>query len=111
MNCLFCNQEMWNDESTKQPMLFIHNSCNSLTCMVNMDFPRYICGTDKDGNVCYQEYAIGDFYVKVSDVGSRIYKLISCMLEDEIKIERPMWIDATNLDWTLDKLKLWAIFS
>lgn len=107
MKCLFCQQEMWSDESTKQPMLFIQHSCTSIACMVNNDFPRYICGTDKDGMVCWQEYALGDYYVKVSDQGSRIFTLTACVLNEEVKLEEPLWLDSENLDVYLDKIKGW----
>ena len=110
MNCPFCQLEMWTEERKKLDF-FYQYSCNSINCMVNNDFPRYLCGTDKDDNVCWQEYALGDFYVKVSDYGSLIYKLTSCMLEDEVKISRPLWLNPTNFDHTLDKLKLMVTFS
>ena len=110
MNCLFCQQEMWTDEHKKLDF-FYRYSCNSIACMVNSDFPRYICSTDKDGAICWQEYALGNFYVKVSDNGRLIYKLISCMLDGEVKIARPLWLNPTNLDYTLDKLKLMVTFS
>ena len=109
MNCLFCHQEMWDDKFTDG--LFTRYSCDSIRCMLRNDFPRYICGTDKGGRICWQEYGLGDFYVKVSDYGTRIYKLVAAMLEDEVSISRPMWINPENLDETLDKLKMWVIFS
>lgn len=105
MNCLFCQQEMWSDKDSKQPLFFIHNSCCSIKCMVNNDFPRYICGTDKEGSVVYQEYAVDNFYVKVSDIGSRIYTLRSCVLDNEVTTPEPLWINAINLQARLDKVK------
>jgi len=110
MNCLFCKQDMNVGERTKLDF-FYRYTCYSIECMVNNDFPRYICGTDKEGSVCWQEYALGSFYVKVSDNGCLIYRLESCMLTNEIKIARPLWLNPTNFDHTLDKLKLMVTFS
>jgi hypothetical protein len=73
--------------------------------MVNNDFPRYICGTDREGNVCWQEYATGRFYVKVSDKGTRIYKLIACLLEDGIETDEALWLNPINFEATLDKVR------
>lgn len=73
--------------------------------MVNNDFPRYICGTDKEGNVCWQEYAADNYYVKVSDQGSRIYVLNSCVLNDEVIWSDSLWINPENLDGTLDRVR------
>jgi hypothetical protein len=33
------------------------------------------------------------------------------MLMDEVKIARPLWLNSTNSEWLLDKLKLWVTFS
>lgn len=91
--------------------LFYDYRCFSIACMVNNDFPRYICGTDFKGNICWQEYALGGFYAKVNDYGTRIYQLHSSMLVDEVKIPKPLWLNSTNSEWLLDKLKLWVTFS
>lgn len=111
MNCLFCNQEMYTDKKISGDDIFNDYRCFSITCMVNNDFPRYICGTDSSDKICWQEYALGNFYAKVSDFGTRIYKLRSSMLMDEVKIARPLWLNSTNSEWLLDKLKLWVTFS
>jgi len=111
MNCLFCQQEMHKEPKVPIDDLFYDYRCFSIACMVNNDFPRYICGTDSGGKICWQEYALGGFYAKVSDMGTSIYGLRSAMLVDEVRIDRPLWINSTNLDWTLDKLKLLITFS
>lgn len=95
---------MWAEEPGPD-LLFHQNKCFSISCMVNNDFPRYICGTDKEGNMCWQEYALGKFYVKVSDSGTRIYELVSCMLNDEVKVPYPLWLNHINSEETLDKLR------
>jgi hypothetical protein len=95
---------MWVDEPGPD-LLFYQNKCFSIKCMVNNDFPRYICGTDKDDNICWQEYAAGQFYVKVSDEGTRVYRLISCMLTEDIKVPEALWLNPTNFDATLDKVQ------
>lgn len=104
MNCLFCQQKMWSEEPGPD-LLFHQNKCFSISCMVNNDFPRYICGTDKDGNVCWQEYATGRFYVKVSDSGSSIYQLVSCMLTQGVRAPEALWLNAINFETTLDKVR------
>lgn len=104
MNCLFCNQKMWSEEPGPD-LLFHQNKCFSIRCMVNNDFPRYICLTDRDGNICSQEYAAGHIYIKVSDTGSRIYRLVSCMLTEDIEVPEPLWINPINLEATLDKVR------
>jgi len=105
MKCLFCNQKMWQEEDGPDS-LFFEYKCFSIKCMVNNDFPRYICGTDKTGEgFCWQEYATEGFYVKVSSEGSTIYRLISCMLNQGVKVPESLWIDQTNLSETLDKVR------
>lgn len=104
MNCLFCQQEMWTDEDRTSDLI-IKYSCTSIKCMVNNDFPRYICGTDKENNICFQEYAIGKFYIKVNDYGTSIYELIACMLDDEVKVPQSLWLNSTNSERLLDKLR------
>lgn len=104
MNCLFCKQEMWTEESGPD-LLFYQNKCFSIACMVNNDFPRYICGTDREGNICWQEYASGRFYVKVSDTGTRIYRLLSYLLEDGVETSETLWLNPTNFEATLDKVR------
>ena len=112
MNCVFCNKEMWMEEKVSDgDDLFYDYRCFSIACMVNNDFPRYICGTDKEGNICWQEYALGKLYAKVSDFGTRIYALRASMLLDEVKVPKPFWLNSTNSEWLLDKLKLWVTFS
>lgn len=111
MNCLFCQQEMSCDKKVNDESLFYDYRCFSIQCMVNNDFPRYICGTDREGNICWQEYALGNFYAKVSDFGSHIYQLRSAMLVDEVKVSRPFWLNSTNFEQVLDKLKLCVTFS
>ncbi len=72
--------------------------------MVNNDFPRYRCGTDKEDELCWQEYALGGFYVKVSSEGSRIFQLSSCILLQEVMIPQPLWLNPANLSADLDRL-------
>lgn len=86
-------------------------SCNSICCLINQDFPRYKCSTDPKGEISSQEYGISTFYVKVADDVSHIYRMKSCMLFDEVRIERGLFLNSTNLDEMLDKLKLLVIFS
>ncbi len=104
MNCLFCHQEMWSEDK-KSCDLILKYSCTSISCMVNNDFPRYMCGTDSEGKMCWQEYALGKFYVKVNDYGTSIYKLIACMLDDEVKVPQSLWLNPINSEQTLDRLR------
>jgi len=100
MNCLFCQQEMWVDNYQVIKTI----SCNSIDCMVNNDFSRYRCGTDTLDKLCWQEYALGHLYVKVNDNGTSIYRLVSCMLVEEVKVPQALWLNPINLEATLDRL-------
>lgn len=112
MNCLFCQQELYSDglrwyfgtQSVEGTERYKY-SCSSIACMVHNDFPRYICETDKDGNICWQEYAAGHVYVKVSDAGSKLYRLVSCMLTEDVQVPEALWLNSTNFEATLDKVR------
>jgi hypothetical protein len=103
MNCPFCKQEMYFDGDRKSDLLRQY-SCNNLNCMVNNDFPRYLCGTDKENKLCWEEYALGGFYVKVSTEGSTIFQLTSCILNKEVMLPESLWLNPTNLGPALDRL-------
>lgn len=114
MNCPFCQKELYQDghEYIGNYGWYFKYSCNSIACMVNNDFPRYkLVVKESDSSISEQEYALGDFYVKVDLVNTRIYKLVSCMLSGEVNIARALWLNPTNLDNMLDKLKLMVTFS
>lgn len=102
MNCPFCEQEMYFDGAKAE--LLHRYSCNNLNCMVNRDFPRYICVTDKENKLCSEEYALGGFYVKVSSYGTRIFMLRSCVLGKEIAVPESLWLNPMNLGPSLDRL-------
>lgn len=72
--------------------------------MVNNDFPRYLCAVDKQDQLCWEEYALGGFYVKVSSEGSRIFRLTSCLLNKEVMLPESLWLNPTNLGAALDRL-------
>jgi hypothetical protein len=95
---------MWAEEPGPD-LLFYQNKCFSINCMVNNDFPRYICVTDRAGSVCWQEYAAGHFYAKVSDTGTKIYKLVSCMLTEDIHVPETLWLNPINFEATLDRVQ------
>lgn len=103
MNCPFCQQDMYFDGERKTDLLRQYSCCN-LNCMVNNDFPRYRCGTDKADQLCWEDYALGGFYVKVSDQGSRLFKLTSCLLLDEVMLPESLWLNVANLSTSLDRL-------
>ena len=103
MNCPFCKLEMYFD-GEKERDLISNYSCNNLNCMVNNDFPRYLCAVDKQHKVCWEEYALGGFYVKVTDEGSRIFQLTSCLLNKEVMVPESLWLNPINLGPSLDKL-------
>lgn len=94
---------MYFDGDRKSDLLHQY-SCNNLNCMVNNDFPRYLCATDKDDKLCWEEYALGGFYVKVSSQGSRIFELTSCVLNKEVVLPESLWLNPINLGSALDKL-------
>jgi hypothetical protein len=112
MNCPFCERPL------AMSILYGNKTfnwktfrCSEVSCWVNEEFPRYLGTINGDGNFETQEYALGPYYVKVYPTGSCIYKMISCMLMDEVKVPRALWLNVTNTDATLDKLKMCVIFS
>jgi hypothetical protein len=115
--CPFCQQDLYDNGlrriigTHEEDGEYYSYSCNSINCMVNNDFPRYVDTIDCNGNIFEQEYALDTYYVKVGRNSSRIYQLHAAMLVDEVAIARPIWLNVTNFDQTLDKLKLWVIFS
>lgn len=111
MNCPFCHQEMYFDGYALGRFGETENfTCGTIACLVNQDWPRYKCQI-AHGLMVQQEYALGDFYVKVYDEYSLIYQVRACMLFDQVKIARQLWLNPTNFEQTLDKLKLLVIFS
>ena len=111
MNCLFCQQELHFDGYNYGERWLFKYACNSINCMVDRDFPRYLCSLDPDNNISSREYALGKFYVKVRQDYSLIYQLKSCMLMDEVWIPRALWLNSRNLERTLDTLRLCVTFS
>lgn len=112
MNCPFCHQEMYFDGY----VLGLNGecesyACHSISCLINQDFPRYKCQVNKANKIVREEYGLGTFYVRVYEEDSLVYQLKACMLFGELKIARQLFLNRTNLDQTLDKLKMLAIFS
>lgn len=112
MNCPFCHQKMWFDGY----VLGEHGecesfACNSIPCLVNTEFPRYKCVVNKASKLVQEEYCIEDIYVKAYEDYTLIYKLMSCALQDQIQIQRTLFLNRTNIQQTLDKLKMMVIFS
>lgn len=85
--------------------------CGNLKCLVNDDYTRYRCQINKEGQIVREEYTLGNFRVRVYEEDSLIYRYEACMLFGETKIPRQLFLNHTNLDQTLDKLKLLVIFS
>ena len=112
MNCPFCHQEMYFDGYALGRFgEYKGYSCNSIPCLVNTEFPRYKCYLDQNNVLVNEEYALGDFYVKVSEEDSIISHLMSSVLQDPIVIRRQLFLNHINMDQTLDKLKMMVIFS
>lgn len=111
MNCPFCQDIMYeNDRRLITGQVVKKYACHNDSCAVNNDISRYHFSTI-DGKIYKEEYALGNFYVKVFLEGSYIYRLNHCFLEGEISVPRPLWLNVTNTAETLDKLKLMATFS
>jgi hypothetical protein len=98
---MYAHQEFKCEQKTD---LFNEYSCNNLNCMVNNDFPRYLCGYDTQDQLCWEEYALGGFYVKVSSEGSRVFQLSSCILNKEVILPEALWLNPINLGPALDRL-------
>lgn len=114
MNCPFCQTELHKEGNLyvgDENAWFNKYVCYTNACMVNNDFPRYKVLIDQDNNIWSQDYSIGKYYVKVTQEGTSIYGMVSFLLQDEVKIARPIWLNPINSQATLDKLKLLLIFS
>lgn len=114
-NCPFCKRPL---KLAQYVMSQLTNNthcisfvCEDLSCRVDGEFPRYLGLISEYGDMMSQGYALGSFYVKVYPGGTCIYRLMSYMLMDEVKIPRAMWLNLTNTDATLDKIRTLIIFS
>src|SRR5271170_1865802 len=100
--CVFCDDNLYGtaiDISNGLPKnegLFYY-ICANHGCFVHNDFPRYKISIDGRGTLFEQEYAFDDFYVKVFPDISLIYRLEGCMLTDEVRIPRALWLNPTNI--------------
>ena len=113
--CPFCERPVKRSTYAKgilpNILAYTSVSCNEESCWVEGEFPRYMELLDERGNMLSQEYALDTFYAKVYPNGTCIYRMMSCMLMDEVKIQRALWLNLTNTDATLDKLKFCVTFS
>lgn len=115
MKCPFCerpvklNRYMLKADSLDK--IYISFQCAEPSCWVDGEFPRYMGLFNDKGEWLSQEYALGTFYAKVYPTGTCIYRMMSCMLMDEVKIPRALWLNLTNTDATLDKIRTLIIFS
>jgi hypothetical protein len=114
--CVFCNDAMygttigiWNGLPKNERLSYY--ICSNHGCFVNCDFPRYKVAMDSNGSLIEQEYAIDDIYVKVFPEVSFIYHLEACCLLDEVRVPRALWLNSTNIEKTLDTLKLMIMLS
>jgi hypothetical protein len=110
--CVFCDDRMTYVSESHQ-LTHLYYSCHNDSCLVNHDFSRYKIEIDTDEKLINQEYAIDKFYVRVYSEhnDSLIYRMQSCMLEDEIKIPRALWLNSTNIVQTLTTIKTLIMFS
>lgn len=115
MNCPFCNKPLWQTgrQFVEDGNNINYYACWNKECLADKDFPGYKCSQSQENILDTEEYAIASFYVKVDAKSntSKIYKLVSCVLLDEIQIPRALWLNPKNFDETLDKLKFCVIFS
>lgn len=115
MICLFCKSPMKIDgyDLIKDGGDCTLYSCISSECKMPGNFPRYRCSAlDHDDRIIQQEYAITKgMYVRVNRHGTTISKLESAMTSDDVRISRSLWLNSTNYDEVLDKLKMCVIFS
>ena len=102
---------MWHEPVINYLDLINKYYCNSLKCMIDADFPRYLCSYSVDNCLIYQEYYIDNFYVKVNEDNTSIYRLEGCILFDGITLQRSIWLDKLNKIAVLDKLKLMITLS
>lgn len=118
MICPFCKFDLLQTGREQLDELGICDSfaCRWVHCTVNNDIPRYYCmivKTDTSNRLLEEEYAIDNLYIIVDGLNqtTKIYKLDSCILLDEIKINRAEWLNHKNLETTLDRLKIVIMFS
>lgn len=119
MICPFCENEMRFNSYNHTIQNYIYKqwgdySCTSPSCwVVDGDFPRYRCGISVSGVLAYEEYALGNLFVKVNIWNKKtyIYKTEACMLLNEIEIPCLIWLNVKNKRATLNKLRVMVIFS
>ena len=118
MNCPFCKQELNFGGFIQSGDIRINTyACWNGSCWPH-DFPRYKCSyrcsiLEGQENLSTEEYSIDDFYVKVDgrNNSTKISKLVSAILFDEVTVPRALWLNPINLEATLDKLKFCVMFS
>jgi hypothetical protein len=106
MNCLFCDRPMHLTTAH-----WSHYRCNEIDCWYKGEFSRYVVVVNDNGEIATQEYSLGSYYVKIYPSGSVIYRLVGYVLVDGVVVPRAFWLNPTNIDATLDKLKMCVTFS
>ena len=122
MNCPFCNtplREFANfpltDEYTSSYIK--HLGCPSTDCRINDFAIRYRCYIIDDKEIVYEDYILDNFYVQVSArfQSTSIYEIIkttaATTTRDIVSVRKTIWLNYTNWQETLDKLKVCVIFS
>jgi hypothetical protein len=85
--------------------------CMNEDCFTFKRFSRYKVSVDGYQNMIREEYALGDFYVKVYPEASTIFKMVSFILTDEIIIPRALWLNKEDMNITLTTIKTIVLFS
>lgn len=115
MKCPFCERPLKVTRlygKTNDPAhMFSSFVCAEESCWIDKEFPRYMGTINDNGELGSEEYAVGKFYAKVYPTGTCIYRMMSHVLMDEVRIPRALWLNLTNTDATLDKLKFCVTFS
>lgn len=119
MNCPFCDKELHQFSHNHTLDSHVYREWDEYTCrnpvcwVSGGDFPRYECGVSSSGEMVCEKYALGDIYAKVNIWTKKtyVYKVVACMLFDELELPCLLWLNAKNKRATLDKLKTMIIFS
>lgn len=115
--CPFCQAKLWETGLYRSTENFDKDwttdyCCRNDKCFIN-NFPRYRCSFDPSIGLLKEEYALDSFYVKVDRLTHQtsIFRLNYAVIEDQVTVARLIWLNSTNSQETLDKLKICVIFS
>lgn len=111
MKCPLCQVEMLH-RKTSHYAQYEEDLCVAPDC-INKDMPRYIRKYHPNGDVCYEEFMVGKYFVRVlhTDNQTIISELKASMYFTIITLPKAIIFNLENKEATVDKLNLLVTFS